>query len=469
MLCNGATDPLTGLCRRPNHATSRADHNTNSAAASPALFPAHVRRFTVNRMANGVFHTKYGIKINLTRDDLGHPERPGLLEEITQSVGQRSRDLLQCLRDYDGGQCQCALADKTPWMFVRRQRRGGTVAWVAAHLPLTHVATPQESEKHKAMKERIARTASRHGLQVQTEARSEDGKVITDVLVTGAGGSVGWEAQYSPVSASTVRRRSANARALNIAPLWVTGDETSALIDRVPWTRVDNVPWQRIASPLTMMIRGGVRHLQIWKCTPVSERTCPEAGHACGRWHSGWFLPALCIPQERATSLDELVVTSADGEHLAVRARNRHDPKRISYLWALARDVRQWQELTGESDSPPESGPDDEPVTYAEQDLDSSCRYGEERHGTSDPRPRREMASAIGLHTFDEAHDATHRQPSRPIQLRLTPRERSVVATQLKCPPWEIGPCMLCAAPIHRYGPRSPLVCTPCRSGSPLP
>jgi hypothetical protein len=201
-------------------------------------------------------------------------------------------------------------------MFIRRQRLDNKVVWVAAHLPLTHVATPEESDKHKAMKERIARTASRHGLDVQTEARSADGRVITDVLVTGDGGRIGWEAQYSPITAGTVRRRSQRARERNIAPLWVTADVTSELIDRAPWTRVDDVPWQRIVSPLAMIIRGGVRHLQIWKCTAASERPCTETAGACGRWHSGWFLPALCIPQERATALDELVVTSADGEHL---------------------------------------------------------------------------------------------------------------------------------------------------------
>lgn len=107
-----------------------------------------------------------------------------------------------------------------------------------------------------------------------------------------------------------------------IAPLWVTGDASSEIIDRAPWTRVDDVPWQRIVSPLAMIVRGGVRHLQIWKCTATSERSCPEAGSPCGKFHSGWFLPALCVPQERATALDELVVTSADGEHVAVRVRN---------------------------------------------------------------------------------------------------------------------------------------------------
>jgi competence CoiA-like predicted nuclease len=119
-------------------------------------------------------------------------------------------------------------------MFVRRQRHNGTVMSVAAHLPLIHVATPEESDQHKAMKERIAGTTSRHGLKVQTEARSEDGRVITDVLVTGAVGRIGWEARYSPITASTVRGRSAKARDRNIAPLWVTTDAASAVVDRAP-------------------------------------------------------------------------------------------------------------------------------------------------------------------------------------------------------------------------------------------
>nr|WP_163017181.1 hypothetical protein [Streptomyces chartreusis] len=139
-------------------------------------------------MANGVYHTGCDIEINLTREDLGNPDYDGLLEEIIRPVGERPRHLLQCLKYRRGGQCQCARDGKTPWMFIRRQRRDDTVVWVAAHLPLTHADTPEESDKHKAMKERIARTASRHGLDVQTEARSDDGRVITDVLVTGAGG-----------------------------------------------------------------------------------------------------------------------------------------------------------------------------------------------------------------------------------------------------------------------------------------
>lgn len=81
---------------------------------------------------------------------------------------------------------------------------------------------------------------------METEARSEDGRVTTDVLVASAG--IEWEARYSPISASTVRRCSAKARARNIAPLWVTADAPSALINRAPCARVDDVPWQPIVS-----------------------------------------------------------------------------------------------------------------------------------------------------------------------------------------------------------------------------
>ncbi|MYS95624.1 MULTISPECIES: hypothetical protein [Streptomyces] len=227
------------------------------------------------------------------------------------------------------------------------------------------------------------------------------------------------------------------------------------------------MPWQRIVSPLAMIIRGGVRHLQIWKCTSASERPCPEAAGACDRWHSGWFLPALCIPQERATALDELIVTSADGEHLPVHTRNRRDARRTSYVWALARDVQRWREITGESGLAPDSSPaENEAVTYTEQVLDSSCRYGEEGPHSSGPRPQRELTSGTGLHTFDNAPDHTLLQPTRPIALRLSPRERLAVAAELRCPPWEIGPCMLCATAIHRYGPRSPKVCSGCRASA---
>lgn len=51
---------------------------------------------------------------------------------------------------------------------------------------------------HKAMEGRIARTASRHGLDVQTAAPSEDARLTTDVLVTAAGGASGGRLSTPP-------------------------------------------------------------------------------------------------------------------------------------------------------------------------------------------------------------------------------------------------------------------------------
>jgi competence CoiA-like predicted nuclease len=78
------------------------------------------------------------------------------------------------------------------------------------------------------MKERIARAAEQHGLSAEVQARTPHGKVRTDVLVSGPAGRIGWEAQYSPVTATTVQRRSQAAADHDITPLWVTKSGSAA-------------------------------------------------------------------------------------------------------------------------------------------------------------------------------------------------------------------------------------------------
>ncbi|WP_449334254.1 competence protein CoiA family protein [Streptomyces globisporus] len=128
------------------------------------------------------------------------------------------------------------------------------------------------------MKEHIARTAQEHGLTADTEARSDDGRIRTDVLIAGPAGKVGWEAQYSPITAATVRRRSTRAVDHGITPLWVTSDGSSALVDRAPWILVDDQPWHVIASRKSMLVRAGARNLQEWRCDENSQRPCPGSG-----------------------------------------------------------------------------------------------------------------------------------------------------------------------------------------------
>ena len=420
-------------------------------------------------MTNGVFHAGYGIEINLSMPDLGHPDRPSLLEEITQPIAQRDRNLLECLEHRDGGVCRSELVEKSPWMTIRTFRRGSRLILSAAHLPVTHKATPEESAKHKAMKHRIARAAVRANLSAEIEVRSPTGNRVTDVLVTGPGGRrIGWEAQYSPISSETVRRRSRNAADDGIVPLWLTAADTAALIDRAPWARVDDVPWQMIDSPYEMAIRAGVRHFQCWKCTVTSQRTCPyEKSAHCGEFHFAWSLPALCIPSKPVTAIDRLVVASAEGEFVAIRVPDQRDPHKSMRMWVSAADRDSWWDVVGPATS--EADTDDttnaDELAFANEEIDRSCHYGEEVIRLNEPRPRKGGGSLV--YTFTDVPEFLQPVQAKP-RLRISDRERRLAALRFGCPVWEVGPCDLCSAPIRRYGANCGIACRPCRT-QPVP
>ncbi|MGW7351457.1 competence protein CoiA family protein [Streptomyces sp. NPDC054784] len=353
-------------------------------------------------------------------------------------------------------------------MFIRRQRFPEGVRLVPAHLPITHVATPEESDKHKAMKERIARAASQAGLDVRVEAGVSRRKVVNDVLVTGPDGTrIGWEAQYSPVSASSVRRRTARAAEHDITSLWVTTDSKSELIDRAPWIRVDDVSWKALLSPQLQLIeRGGVRRLQVWKCTRSSPRPCPRSdnnGTWCDCGHAMWTLPALCLPEQSPARLDELVASTARRQHLPLTTRSIDDPRRVSRLWAPAADIEQWRQIRGEEDDEPDEEEPDDEVVFTGDDIDTSCRYGEPTEPHHPNKRTRDRNTAVGLHTFDAIPATLLHAPTKPAQLDLANSERAAAARALNCHVWEIGPCMFCSQPINRYGHNAPMACSACR------
>ncbi|MFJ9776178.1 hypothetical protein ACIRVF_33935 [Kitasatospora sp. NPDC101157] len=418
-------------------------------------------------MANGVYHTAYDIEINLTLPDLGHPDRPGLLREITTPIDQRERELLECLEHHREGLCQSEEEGRSPWMAIRRRTVGDVTTWVAAHLPVRSVATSEESDKHKAMKERIARVAEKNGLRAEVEARATDGRIRTDVLVTGDAGRIGWEAQYSPISAETVRRRSRAAADHEIVPLWVTNSTESAVIERAPWARVDDFSWKEIASATAMIVRGGVRHLQQWKCLRSSERPCPVNGSFCGLFHAQWDLAALCLPAKPPTEVDALVVASADGELVPVRVAGQRDPRAVSRMWVPAADRDRWHDMYGDPDEDKSDAqqPVDNDITYTHQDLDPTCRYGDEVFvPRPTPRPRRDTPASTGLHTFAEVPRRLFTVPRQDHRLEATEAQRRATALTQGCEPWQIGPCAGCGAPIHRYGDGGIHACETCRA-----
>ncbi|MFJ5927629.1 hypothetical protein ACIQF6_34040 [Kitasatospora sp. NPDC092948] len=418
-------------------------------------------------MANGVYHTAYGIEINLTMPDLGHPDRPGLLREITTPIDRRERELLECLEHHREGFCQSEEDGRSPWMAIRRRTIDDVTTWVAAHLPVRGIPTPEESDKHKAMKERIARVAEKHGLRAEVEARATDGRIRTDVLVTGDAGRIGWEAQYSPISAETVRRRSRTAAEHEIVPLWVTNSAESAVIERAPWARVDDFSWKEIASTTAMIVRGGVRHLQQWKCLRSSERPCPENGSFCGLFHAKWDLAALCLPAKPPTEVDTLVVASADGELVPARVAGQNDPRTVTRMWVTAADRDRWHDMYGnpDEDDSDTQQPLDNDITYTHQDLDPTCRYGDETFvPRNTPRPRRDTPASAALHTFAEVPRRLFTVPRQEHRLNVTEAQRCAAALTRGCEPWQIGPCAGCGEPIHRYGDGGIHACDPCRA-----
>lgn len=415
-------------------------------------------------MANGVWHTGYGLEINLSLPDLGHPQRPDLLREITASVADRDPQLLECLAHHEERACLSESGGKSPWMFIRRGRVGGRRPLVASHLPITHKATPAESEQHKATKERIVETASRYGMDADAEVPTANRRSISDALVIGPGGTrIGWEIQYHHLSPSSVHRRSVNAVQHDITPLWLAKDRTASLIDRAPWARVDDMPWKDIAGGKEMVIRGGYRYLQVWKCVASSERHCPltdGAGH-CGAYHSEWFLPALCLPEEKAVRLEDLVLSSATGESVPVYVPNRGSGRAGRHMWVPAADCERWREIVGEKTPLPEvpQRDGDDAITFAEQEIDRRCRAGEEGRFVSDARPIRDLGQPTGGFTLPRMPPQRSRNP-----MLITPVERAAVSAALGCPPWELGACSQCGQLMRRYGLDAAMICGVCRA-----
>jgi hypothetical protein len=138
-------------------------------------------------MTHSVFHRRYGIELNLTEDDLGHPDRPGLLAELYRNYRP---DVLYCVDAYEHDGCLC------PGFMTIRKFRGRPHAM---HVPVGQwQETMAESDLHKALKEYTATTAEREGFAAQVEDRAKHGKRRTDVIVTGDGGRrLGYEIQLS--------------------------------------------------------------------------------------------------------------------------------------------------------------------------------------------------------------------------------------------------------------------------------
>ncbi|MFD0034211.1 hypothetical protein ACWGDS_41945 [Streptomyces sp. NPDC055059] len=195
-----------------------------------------------------------------------------------------------------------------------------------------------------------------------------------------------------------------------------------------------------LPSRPAMVIRGGYRDLEVWKCVPSSERHClvsEGAGH-CGAIHADWFVPALCLPQREPVHIEDLVLQSATGESVPVYVPNRGNGRAGRHMWVTSDDRALWQELIAEKTTLPTAPAEDEDdvITFAEREIDRTCRAGEEGWFISDGRPIRDIdqpAAGFAL-------------PRMPVQrslgpMRITTVERAAASAALGCPPWKLGLC----------------------------
>lgn len=322
---------------------------------------------------NVVIHVPTGRELDLTDvPDLGHPDRPGLLDELYhQRRKPRYRPgELQC------PDCQNDNPDCPEWMFLRR--RDGLFHAVHHNKNLGDHHEP-ESDTHKALKERMVTAAERGGLTAVAESRPAHGRRRTDVVVTGGRHDLACEAQISYATARSVRERADRAHHDGLTPLWATLNNAVGWAGQVPWALLDRKPWHYYTTEAQLPVRGGVRKLRIEACGRTGQ-VCPDRrrGRRCTGNHGTWE-PA------QITHFDDLIVRAAHGEFVPYRTSGT---RRTNWFWVLPDDLdKVLQEHDERTPTAPDQ-PDEEPTGDGRQ-LDRTCGYEPSRRipGRATGRP----------------------------------------------------------------------------------
>ncbi|MEU0119430.1 hypothetical protein ABZ137_38565 [Streptomyces bobili] len=268
-------------------------------------------------MANVVWHKKLRILLDLTRDDLDHPELPGLWETVYKTdrfygrlgVPVSDRDL-QC-----GGVCR-DMGVEAP---MHLRMRGGRREAVHERREDEERHTAPMSDEHKAYQERILRAAEEGGFNGDSEVRTRVGRswIQTDTLVEGADGRrIGWEVQLSTIDQSGlrgVRARAAKAAKNGITPAWHTDRAAYAQRNDTHWTRSDHLPAYVIARTGDLRIVSGFRALDFWHCDISALYPCPNGVRRCGKAHA--------TPKPRDVLFDDMVRRTAAGTIVPIQFR----------------------------------------------------------------------------------------------------------------------------------------------------
>ena len=307
-------------------------------------------------MANFVWHKNFRILLDLTRDDLDHPELPGLWDLIyaadrfygRRGVPVSERDL-QC-----GGVCR-DMGVEAP---MHLRMRGGRREAVHERREDEERHSVPMSDEHKAYQERILRVAHEGGFGGDSEVRTRVGRtwIQTDTLVEGADGRrIGWEVQLSTIDERGlrgVRARAGKAAKNGITPAWHTDRLAYAQRNDTHWTRSDRLPAHLIARNGDLRIVSGFRALDFWHCDTNALYPCPDGIRRCGKAHA--------TARPRDIFFDDMVRQTAAGTIVPIQFRAG---KTVHRYWVTSADRDRLDDLNSddtrlpiERDAAPASG-----------------------------------------------------------------------------------------------------------------
>lgn len=391
-------------------------------------------------MANGVWHSGLQQVLELDKEDLGlgsmWPSLPALIESLLQPVAERDRELLVCVERSQGRQCKAELSGvKSPHMYVRKHRGpDGALRLRAAHLPTAHEMTAEESDRHKAMKDFLARTGQSAGLEVRVEEATRNRRSRPDVTIIGDGGaSLGCEAQYYNASAATVLRRSKTHAEAGLIANWITHDDRFHLIDRSNWILTRQMGWREISKAQDLALMGGFRTLVEWRCTASAERPCPNGllKTGCSKMHLEWDTPRGLDDEgtgwtghqgnTRRITVGQTLIGAATGSVAPLFASSRKDQRSGAYMWVAADDRIRWEDYRSEEASAPDDQQaSEEAVHFSGKDADTTCNFGAATWTPSAPLERRGIYGVELTLTVDDP------APARKTMLTptLTPQAR---------------------------------------------
>ncbi|MGW3631786.1 hypothetical protein ACWD7F_16740 [Streptomyces sp. NPDC005122] len=312
-------------------------------------------------------------KVDATQ--LGHIEWARLVADNRDSTRRR---LVKCAWCWDEDRV-------THWMKAYSRQNGTRVIAHQAGEVADHPYQSLESDEHKAYCDRVERVGAAEGFQARREARADDGRTRSDVLLVGDR-HVSYEMQHSPFKqgygARERTRRSLAAKRDAVA--WHTDSSIIADGARVAMLRSNQARLPQIENPrYELRILGGYRKVLVWDCTSREGHRCPQGRYAgCGTSHVD--------SQPSAITLDDFVRQAPAGLVLPVRPLDRLG------FWTTLQEHQIWVDHFGEAIQ--RSGSGAGPRRQSEQQADGhSRRTAAKDHAPVVPQQRTDQSQFVKL------------------------------------------------------------------------